>query len=65
MRTGGLNLSGFINRDERRANRRSATNFSDKDVDWMSERVRFYIRRGSLAVYAIEHAVVDFRKLHA
>lgn len=39
--------------------------FSDRDIDWMSERVRFYIRRGSFAAYAIEHAVDDFRKLNA
>ena len=36
--------------------------FSDDDVDKISERVRYYIRKGFQAVYAIERAVTDFKK---
>lgn len=39
--------------------------FSDADIDWCTERVRYYIRRGNLAVYALERAVADFRRLKA
>jgi hypothetical protein len=36
--------------------------WSDQDVAWCSERVRYYIRRGHLVVYALERAVADFRR---
>lgn len=38
---------------------------SDQDVDWCSERVRFYIRQGNEVVFAIERALADHRKLNA
>lgn len=40
-------------------------NYSDKDIDWMSERVRHYVRQGSQVVYAIDRAKTDFRKLNS
>lgn len=38
---------------------------TNKEVAWCSERVRYYIRQGFQAVYAIERAVVDLRKLNS
>jgi hypothetical protein len=39
--------------------------YTDKEINWMSERVRFYIRQGNQAIYAIERAKADFRKLNS
>lgn len=36
---------------------------TDKDVDWCSERVRFYLRQGSEVPCAIDRAITDFRAL--
>lgn len=39
--------------------------FSDEDIKWMSERVRYYIRKGIQTVCAIDRAVADLRKLES
>jgi hypothetical protein len=36
--------------------------YTDDDVEWISERVRYYIRKGFQAVYAIDRAKTDFQK---
>lgn len=36
--------------------------FSDDDITWMTERVRYYIRKGIHTIYAIDRAKADFRK---
>lgn len=40
-------------------------NYSDEDIAWMSERVRYYIRKGLQTVCAIDRAKADFRKLNS
>jgi hypothetical protein len=40
----------------------SARQYSDDDIAWLTDRVRYYIRKGFLTVYALDRAVTDFRK---
>jgi hypothetical protein len=40
----------------------SARQYSDEDIVWLTERVRYYLRKGIQTVYAIDRAKADFRK---
>jgi len=37
--------------------------YTDEEIEWMSERVRYYIRKGIQTVYALDRAKADLQKL--
>jgi hypothetical protein len=39
--------------------------FTDKEIEWCSERVRYYIRRCFTVTVAIERAIADLKALNS